>query len=139
VWVQFPPPPSTKYMLRVLTLLILSILISSCSPSADRGFKYIEPEELKKWQAEKREFLLIDVRGLEPFLEEHIEGAVPLPENGAVPLPKNQSVPRKDMPIVLYCWSNGTSVEVAKSLRGYNIYILNGGIYKWKGIVSPPK
>jgi len=63
----------------MIWFLILSILISSCNPSADTVVKYIEPEELKKWQAENREFILVDVRGPEPFLEEHIEGAVPLP------------------------------------------------------------
>lgn len=106
-------------MVRVgLFVLIILILLSSCNSSP----RYIEPVELKKWQEEKRDFILIDVRGPEPFQEEHIEGAVPLDD---IHLKSGKS-------IVFYCWSTGTSVEVAKSLRGYNIYILNGGIYEWK-------
>ncbi len=88
-------------------------------------------EELKIWQSEERDFLLIDVR--EPFEHEHfnIGGQnIPLAE-----IASKSKAFSKEKNLVIYCAKGIRSVIAIQKLadKGFeNLYNLSGGIDKVK-------
>src|SRR5438270_31940 len=75
---------------------------------AKREIKEIDPAELKRMQAEKQNFTLLDVREPDEVAEGAIAGSKPLPRGqleykiDTIPTDKNQ-------PIVCYCGGGGRS------------------------------
>ncbi len=74
--------------------------------------------------------ILIDVRSKQEFLENHINGAILIP-NYEINKKIEKIVPNKEKNIILYCQNGGRSksaCEVLNNLGYTNVYNLKGGI-----------
>jgi len=105
----------------------LLILIGFAAHQAGAENRFVTLDSIRAWQQEKKDFVLIDVRDPESFQQEHIPGAI------NVPAEENENIAKfRSKQVVLYCWYDGTSSEVAEDLKGYDVFVLTGGIEGWK-------
>jgi rhodanese-related sulfurtransferase len=99
---------------------------------AKKEIKEIDAAELKRMQAAKEKFVLIDVREPDEHVRGMIEGAVPMPR-GMLEVNVDQVTTDKDAKVVLYCGGGSRSALAAQSLKkmGFkNPISLIGG---WRG------
>ena len=94
-------------------------------------FEVINSQDMDKYVFDKRA-MIIDIRDKAAYAKGHIEDSVSIP----MPLlEKNYNKMPKDMVLVLYCESGGTSVLAAKELfdRGHIVRALVGGFNSYDG------
>lgn len=94
-------------------------------------FETISARDLDKY-VNNNAYLIVDLRELEDFNKQHIQGAVHMDyddiDNNSVSLPY-------DKIIVMYCDRGGLSLMAAKKLSamGYRILSVVGGIKTYRG------
>ncbi|HWR18213.1 MAG TPA: rhodanese-like domain-containing protein [Clostridia bacterium] len=126
--------------------LILALFMSGCalepmpdvstpevSTPAPTSYQTITAEEAYTMMKESDDFILLDVRTMEEYLEAHIKGAVLLPNESIDETTAKEVLPQKDAQIFLYCRTGRRSAEAAGKLfsLGYtNVYDF-GGIVDW--------
>jgi len=111
--------------------------IQSENPSQTDGrdeptYKRISAEEAYKMMQDSDEFILLDVRRDEEFRDEHIEGAVLIPDY-EIESRAAAELPDKDALILVYCRSGRRSADAVNKLVGMgymNVYDF-GGIIDW--------
>ncbi len=94
-------------------------------------FEVINSKDIDKYVYNKRA-MIIDIRDKEDYEKGHIEDSVSIPMSL---LEKNYNKMPKDMVLVLYCESGGTSLLAAKELydRGHIVRALVGGFNNYNG------
>ncbi len=94
-------------------------------------FEVINSGDMDKYVYDRRA-MIIDIRSSADYNREHIEDAVSIPMEL---LEKNYNKMPKDMVLVLYCESGGTSLLAAKELydRGHVVRALMGGLNGYTG------
>ena len=84
--------------------------------------------------AVKKSAILIDVRSAEEFAQDHIPGAINIPNEtiGTAEIPE---LPDKDQSILVYCRSGNRSKQASEKLAalGYTNIVEFGGINDWHG------
>ena len=93
----------------------------------------ITAEQAKKIMDDNQDFILLDVRTYDEWVESRIEGAVQIPDT-EIRSRAADELPNKTALILVYCRSGRRSVNAANALveMGYsNIYDF-GGIIDWK-------
>lgn len=116
--------------LLISSLIIITALMGCNQSKID--YTSIDAEEIRAWQMDAVDFILLDVRTLEEYNAQHIVDAISLPLN-ELDEKASSILQILDQPIVLYCRSGNRSAQAAKLLieKGYtNIYDL-GGINNW--------
>ncbi len=121
-------------MKRILTALLATmLLISGCTQTRSEETKYnkITAEEAKEI-IDTEEHKLVDVRTPEEYEEEHIEGALLIPDYEIENLAESK-LPDKDEKILVYCRSGSRSKAAAKKMieMGYTDVHDLGGIMNW--------
>lgn len=121
----------------LLLMFLLTLQIASAAPSL--GADAVSADQVRRWQAEKRSFYLVDVRPVQIFIRKHIEGAINIP---AFIVAKKGLARDKD--IVLYDNGIGTvdANEAADTLAaaGYGkVFLLDGGLARWEASNLPLK
>lgn len=121
------------------------------------GYGLVTAEELKAWQEEKKDMLIVDTMPYEAsYKKNHVPGAeqflFPIPEmqtwNPAETDGKSQADfeallgADKDRTIVVYCGfvkctRSHNGALWARKLGYKNVYRFAGGIYAWKGMEYP--
>lgn len=98
----------------------------------EQDLPHISVDELKQWQEDSLDFILIDVREEKEFLQGHIAGALNIPRhkleaNIEEMLADNQQI------IVVNCGSRGRSQLVCQSLKqmGLDCSVVIGGYQAW--------
>ena len=87
--------------------------------------------EMDAMTAEGKPFILLDVRRADEYAEEHIAGAILLP-NEEIGTTRPELLPDLDVPIYVYCRSGRRSLEAAKKLAAMGYTVLDfGGIIDW--------
>lgn len=102
-------------------------------------FKTVTPQEAKNLIEDRKDLLLIDVRGEDELTEGYIEGSKLMPLWAII---KGSQRPPQDKPILLICAVGGRSLALGQlmSKNGWNeIYNLKGGISAWKEAKLPVK
>ena len=102
-------------------------------------FKTITPQEAKNLIENRKDLLLIDVRGQDELTEGYIEGSKLMPLWAII---KGTQRPPTNKPILLICAVGGRSLALGKlmSKNGWNeVYNLKGGISAWKEAKLPLK
>jgi rhodanese-related sulfurtransferase len=102
-------------------------------------FKTVTPAEAKQMIDNRKELLLVDVRGADELNEGYIEGSTLMPLWDIL---KGTQRPPKNKPILLICAVGGRSLALGKlmSKNGWpEIYNLKGGISAWKEARLPVK
>ena len=102
-------------------------------------FKTVTPQEARNLIENRKDLLLIDVRGQDELSEGFIEGSTLMPLWDIV---KGTQRPPKDKAILLICAVGGRSLALGQlmSKNGWNeVYNLKGGISAWKEAKLPVK
>ena len=119
----------------LIGLLVVVLLLGGCAPELEEGeaeYKKITAEEAKEIM-DTEEVIILDVRTPEEYKEEHIEGALLIPDYEHENLAESE-LPDKDKKILVYCRSGNRSKSAAKTLIDMeykNVYDF-GGIRSWK-------
>jgi len=118
----------------IITLLCMTFLAACDNHDivSDVGYKKISAEDAYRIMQNTNDYILLDVRTDEEFMEKHIEGAVLIPDN-EIGIRSEIELPDKDALILVYCRSGRRSANAANELieMGYtNVYDF-GGINDW--------
>lgn len=120
-------------MKKILIVLLGIVLLVGCTATIEDKIEYneITAEEAKE-MIDTEELIVLDVRTPEEYDEEHIEGALLIPDYDLKNL-ADSKLPDKDEKILVYCRSGNRSKSAAKVLvdMGYNNVHDFGGIMNW--------
>ena len=121
-------------MRRMMLCLLLAALLLMSAAGAENFYQQITQEEAARIMAEEKDYILLDVRTEEEYDEEHIPGAVNLP-NEDIGTDDPPLLPDKDQMILVYCRSGRRSKEASAKLAalGYAQVLEFGGIMTWPG------
>jgi rhodanese-related sulfurtransferase len=100
------------------------------------SYTQITQEQAKAMMLEKNGHIIIDVRTREEYDDEHIPGAICIP-NESIDIDRPELLPDLNQIILVYCRSGKRSAQAAQKLAdiGYtNVYEF-GGIIEWTGDV----
>lgn len=99
---------------------------------ASAEYEQISPEQAKKLMETQADYVIIDARTQEEFLEGHIEGAVLIPEYEITNRAEDE-LPDKKQLILVYCRSGRRSKIASQALAdlGYTNVKEFGGIIDW--------
>lgn len=95
-------------------------------------FETISPKDADRYIKNKRA-LIIDLRSMEQYEKGHIENAINIPFDR---MEKQYDRMPKDLMLILYCQTGGTSLLAAKELydRGHVVKAVVGGYEGYKKI-----
>jgi len=96
----------------------------------DRNSKVITYKELVQMLNSSADIILVDVRSMQEYSEEHLPGSINIPVYELNQY-ADYILTDKDRMIVVYCQNNGRSIEALEILesKGYNnVYQLDGGL-----------
>lgn len=126
-----------KQILIVIFVVILGVVIlAGCSSKSDKNtentYKQITPSEAKALMDSEENYIILDVRTEEEFVEGHIEGAILLPDY-EIGEKAESMLTDKDQLIFVYCRSGRRSKNAASELAalGYTNIQEFGGILDW--------
>jgi sulfur-carrier protein adenylyltransferase/sulfurtransferase len=100
---------------------------------AKEHIQEVTPEELRTWQHQGKDIVILDVREPEDYSRGQIPGAVNIPR-GMLELEIDELVPDQDKVVVAYCGGGSRSALAAETLQvmGYtNAYSLAKGFRGW--------
>ena len=124
---------STKSIAALLLLVLLTAAGCSAAPQ-DAAYRQISMKEAAELMETQEDFILLDVRTEEEFAEQHIPGAICIPneEIGAEEIPQ---FPDREQLILVYCRSGNRSKQASQKLAelGYSNVVECGGIQDWTG------
>ncbi len=105
---------------------------STIGNSGEAVYEKINPEQAKNMMDDGQPYILIDVRTDEEFKENHIDGAILIPDYDIGTLVE-EKVPDKDARILVYCRSGRRSASAAMKMvdLGYTDVYDFGGIIDW--------
>ena len=124
-----------KYISLVAVLLAAFLLGSCASNSQDSSapeYRKITADEAKARMDSGDTIIILDVRTMEEYEAEHIEGAILIP-NETISDTQPELLPDLNAEILVYCRSGNRSAQAAQKLIqiGYtNVYDF-GGIIDW--------
>ena len=138
-----------KIITLTISLILLVLFSSQLVPAAQysfpgmeqqrSSFKTVTPQEAKILIDNRKDMLLIDVRGQDELSAGYIEGSTLMPLWTIIKGPQR---PPQNKPILLICAVGGRSLALGKlmSKNGWNEgYNLKGGISAWKKAQLPLK
>ncbi len=123
---------------KVLIFLFALVYFFGCSVQSvkydQESYLDVSPVEAKRKIEKDRNVLILDVRTVEEFSEEHIKGAINIPvQEMAKRLDELKKY--KNYDIIVYCRSGSRSKRASEILvkNGFkHVYNLSGGIIEWK-------
>jgi thioredoxin 1 len=126
-----------KHLFRISAIFI-SILLNSCTNGQNASTNLSATEFAEKLKAMPTA-PLIDVRTPDEFSKGHLINSKNFDWNGN-DFDKEIATLDKSNPVFVYCLSGGRSSSAASKMRqdGFKeVYELNGGIMKWRGVNLP--
>ena len=100
--------------------------------------KLIEAAQLKAWIDADKAFQLIDTRDPDKYKKDHIKNAISIPQ---FQLPEMLGAIDDSATVVIYCMYGIKSEQVyiflKDKLKVKDLYILDGGIYKYSTEIDP--
>lgn len=124
-----------KKVINILCLLVISSALFACGAGTEDKAVYmsITADEAKEIMDSASDYIILDVRTDEEFIEGHIPGAMLIPDY-EVMANANTMLPDKDQLILVYCRSGRRSKLAAETLAelGYTNVKEFGGIVDWK-------
>lgn len=128
-------------MMEKLIPLILGIWLvlipAGCGISDDSdesSYRQVSTDEAAAIMEEESDYIILDVRTDEEFREQHIPGAINVP-NESIGTDEIKELPDKEQLILVYCRSGNRSKQAAEKLArlGYTNIVEFGGINDWTG------
>ena len=115
----------------IIIIFLLTLGVVACG--TDPVYRRITVEEAYQMMQDTDDYILLDVRRVDEFNEEHIEGAILIPYD-EIEKRAADELPDKKALILIYCRSGRRSETAANILvnMGYtNVYDF-GGILDWQ-------
>ena len=123
-------------MKRLLPIFIAVLLLTGCAAPAEQedSYRQVTMEEAVAMMKEEKDYIILDVRTAAEFNEEHIPGAINIP-NETIGTDAIPELPDKDQLILVYCRSGNRSKQASEKLvkLGYTNVVEFGGIIDWPG------
>lgn len=119
-----------KIFSTLISMFFIIVLFTGCNQS----YRTTGADEAQKIIADKKDYILLDVRTQEEYDKKHIPNAILLPideiRKGNVSV-----LPDKKQKILVYCWTGRRSADASALLAklGYSNVINFGGIVDWSG------
>lgn len=115
----------------LLAALMMTVSVAGCASGGT--YKKITQEEAKRIIDSEENYILLDVRTQEEFVEKRIAGAILIPDYELADRAESE-LPDKKQKILVYCRSGRRSALSAKELieLGYTNVFDFGGIIDWK-------
>ena len=124
---------------KLLPFVLSIMLLSSCTSSggSSNSYRQISMGEAVKMMKDEKNYIILDVRTPEEYLEGHIPGAINVP-NEEIGTAEISELPDKSQLILVYCRSGRRSKEASKKLAGlgYTNIVEFGGINDWNGEIE---
>lgn len=125
-------------MKKILCLIFVLIILVGCGGHEMDKIEYTRistTEAASVMESRQEDYLLVDVREVEEFVEGHIQGAINLPLSTILEEDVNDILPNKSQTIFIYCRSGNRSQTASAKLceLGYTNIIEMGGIIDWTG------
>ena len=122
-------------MKKIIPFLMALLLLAGCgAQSEDSTYRQINAEEAAAMMEEESSYIILDVRTAQEYSEEHIPGAINIPNEtiGDQDIPE---LPDKEQLILVYCRSGNRSKQASEKLvkLGYTNIVEFGGINDWTG------
>jgi len=117
------------------TMLLTLVTIGQAQNSENDAFMSIEVEGFQQTiENSGANCILLDVRTLDEYKEEHLKGAILIDIKAGNFKEKALKQLPKEKTIMVYCRSGRRSVQAADILtaEGYMVFNLEGGIKAWK-------
>ena len=120
-------------------VLAAALLLSGCTASPEESggkinYQQVTAAEAVSLMDTEEEYIILDVRTREEYENEHIPGAICIPNEtiGAKEIPE---LPDKNQLILVYCRSGNRSKQAAEKLAalGFTNIVEFGGIIDWPG------
>ncbi len=117
-----------------ISAVVFSLLLSGCSSGTQNSWQSISQAEAAEIMQKETNIIILDVRPQEEFIDEHISGALNLP-NESIGSQPPALLPDKDQMILVYCRTGNRSKQAAQKLAdlGYTNIKEFGGINTWTG------
>ena len=124
---------------KLLPFVLSIMLLSSCTSSggSSNSYRQISMGEAVKMMKDEKNYIILDVRTPEEYLEGHIPGAINVP-NEEIGTAEISELPDKSQLILVYCRSGRRSKEASEKLvkLGYTGIVEFGGILDWTGEIE---
>ena len=124
---------------KLLPFVLSIMLLSSCTSSggSSNSYRQISMGEAVKMMKDEKNYIILDVRTPEEYLEGHIPGAINVP-NEEIGTAEISELPDKSQLILVYCRSGRRSKEASQKLAGlgYTNIVEFGGINDWNGEIE---
>ena len=122
---------------KFIPLLLSTLLFTGCAAGQNETpntYRQVTMDEAVTMMEEESEYLILDVRRPDEFVEGHIPNAINIP-NESIGTSEIPELPNKDQLIFVYCRSGRRSKEASEKLAklGYTNIVEFGGILDWKG------
>lgn len=110
----------------------IEMIMNSAEDTAPAEYTKISGTQAKEIMGNETDYILLDVRTAEEFAQQHIEGALLIPDT-EIATRAEAELPDKSQKILVYCQSGRRSEIVAKELlkMGYTQVYDFGGILDW--------
>ncbi|MDD6022768.1 MAG: rhodanese-like domain-containing protein [Oscillospiraceae bacterium] len=119
----------------LISLLIAGLLFTGCAASSGAStYRQITGAEAADLMETEEDYIILDVRTGQEYMEKHIPGAINIPNEtiGSEEIPQ---LPDKEQLILVYCRSGNRSKQASEKLvkLGYSNIVEFGGINDWTG------
>jgi len=121
-----------RIMLAIISVLLGCVMLSACSGGSGGSYEQITPQEAKQLMDSGSDYVILDVRTHDEYMEGHIPGAVLIPDYD-IEARAESELQNKDQLILVYCRSGRRSKLAAEKLveLGYTNIKEFGGIIDW--------
>ena len=123
-------------MRKLIPFLLSLLLLAGCTAPAESEATYrqISMDAAITMMEEESNYIILDVRTPEEFADQHIPGAINIP-NETIGTDAIPELPDKDQLILVYCRSGNRSKQASEKLvaLGYTNIVEFGGINDWPG------
>lgn len=111
-----------------------TVLFSGCASAQNNTYRQITAAEAVAMMEKEKNYIILDVRTAEEFVEKHIPNAINV-SNESIGTAQIPELPDKEQLILVYCRSGRRSKQAAEKLvaLGYTNIVEFGGINDWTG------
>ena len=124
-----------KWFLLLLLVVIVAVAWSMRGPAGESdNFLTVGPDDFEKLIGNKDSVVILDVRTLSEFQEDHLRDALLIDvKTDSFMMAARDRLP-KDKTIAVYCRSGRRSAMAAEMLaaEGFKVVNLDGGIIQWR-------
>lgn len=124
--------------MKILSFLLSLFLLAGCAYTGVNTdsvkYKQMTGDEAMEFMQKNSDYVILDVRTEEEFMQKHIKGAINIP-NETIGTEEISALPDKNQTILVYCRSANPSKQASEKLvkLGYTNVIEFGGINNWHG------